>query len=121
MARIITPLTNTQVKQAKPKDKLYKLADGGGLQLRVKKHWSKILVIWLLQTDHEKVHHIDHDHTNNPNDGSNWELLCIYCHDNEHAKYTEHAQYQTEVKASDTNQYSATYNPFADLKSMLKK
>jgi len=67
------------------------------------------------------VHHMDHDHTNNPNDGSNWELLCIYCHDNEHAKYTEHAQYQTEVKAGDTNQESATYNPFADLKSMLKK
>ncbi|XPE66649.1 YajD family HNH nuclease [Shigella flexneri] len=22
------------------------------------------------------VHHIDHDHTNNPEDGSNWELLC---------------------------------------------
>lgn len=34
MARIVTPLTNTQVKQAK--DKLYKLADGDGLQLRVK-------------------------------------------------------------------------------------
>ena len=67
------------------------------------------------------VHHMDHDHTNNPNDGSNWELLCIYCHDNEHAKYTDHAQYSTEVKAGDTNQDTATYNPFADLKSMLKK
>lgn len=33
------------------------------------------------------VHHKDHDHTNNPNDGSNWELLCIYCHDNEHEKH----------------------------------
>jgi hypothetical protein len=33
------------------------------------------------------VHHKDHDHTNNPNDGSNWELLCIYCHDNEHEKF----------------------------------
>lgn len=29
------------------------------------------------------VHHIDHDHTNNPEDGSNWELLCLYCHDHE--------------------------------------
>ena len=67
------------------------------------------------------VHHMDHDHTNNPNDGSNWELLCIYCHDNEHAKYTDHANYKTEVKAGDTNQDTATYNPFADLKSMLKK
>ena len=33
------------------------------------------------------VHHKDHDHTNNPPDGSNWELLCLYCHDNEHEKY----------------------------------
>jgi 5-methylcytosine-specific restriction endonuclease McrA len=32
------------------------------------------------------VHHRDHDHTHNPPDGSNWELLCIYCHDHEHAK-----------------------------------
>src|ERR1039457_2743459 len=28
------------------------------------------------------VHHKDHNHDNNPPDGSNWELLCIYCHDN---------------------------------------
>ncbi len=36
------------------------------------------------------VHHIDHgDDTNNPEDGSNWELLCLYCHDHEHSKYTE--------------------------------
>ncbi|WP_426370562.1 integrase domain-containing protein [Pseudocolwellia sp. HL-MZ7] len=41
MARGVTPLTNTEVKQAKPKDKLYKLADGGGLQLRVKPTGSK--------------------------------------------------------------------------------
>ena len=32
------------------------------------------------------VHHKDHDHTNNPADGSNWELLCIYCHDDEHSR-----------------------------------
>ena len=33
------------------------------------------------------VHHKDHNHDNNPPDGSNWELLCIYCHDHEHEKY----------------------------------
>lgn len=33
------------------------------------------------------VHHKDHNHKNNPPDGSNWELLCIYCHDHEHEKY----------------------------------
>jgi 5-methylcytosine-specific restriction endonuclease McrA len=32
------------------------------------------------------VHHKDHDHTNNPPDGSNWELLCYWCHDNEHSR-----------------------------------
>jgi hypothetical protein len=35
------------------------------------------------------VHHRDHNHDNNPPDGSNWELLCLYCHDNEHARYLE--------------------------------
>ncbi len=32
------------------------------------------------------VHHKDHNHDNNPPDSSNWELLCIYCHDNEHSR-----------------------------------
>jgi 5-methylcytosine-specific restriction endonuclease McrA len=32
------------------------------------------------------VHHKDHNHDNNPGDGNNWELLCVYCHDNEHEK-----------------------------------
>ncbi len=33
------------------------------------------------------VHHKDHNHDNNPPDGSNWELLCVYCHDHEHEKF----------------------------------
>lgn len=33
------------------------------------------------------VHHKDHNFKNNPPDGSNWEMLCIYCHDDEHEKY----------------------------------
>lgn len=41
MARKVKPLTNTEVKQAKPKDKLYKLSDGDGLQLRVKSTGAK--------------------------------------------------------------------------------
>jgi len=32
------------------------------------------------------VHHKDHNHNNNPQDGSNWDLLCLYCHDHEHEK-----------------------------------
>src|ERR1700692_2945777 len=35
------------------------------------------------------VHHRDHNHGNNPPDGSNWELLCLYCHDNEHQRQLE--------------------------------
>ena len=44
MARITNPLTNTEVKQAKPKDKEYSLTDGNGLMLRVKPNGSKL---WL--------------------------------------------------------------------------
>jgi hypothetical protein len=32
------------------------------------------------------VHHRDGNHENNPPDGSNWENLCIYCHDDEHSR-----------------------------------
>lgn len=32
------------------------------------------------------VHHKDGNHLNNPADGSNWENLCIYCHDDEHSR-----------------------------------
>ena len=32
------------------------------------------------------VHHRDGNHLNNPRDGSNWENLCIYCHDDEHSR-----------------------------------
>jgi hypothetical protein len=32
------------------------------------------------------VHHKDGNHQNNPPDGSNWENLCVYCHDDEHSR-----------------------------------
>lgn len=32
------------------------------------------------------VHHKDGNHNNNPPDGSNWENLCIYCHEDEHSR-----------------------------------
>lgn len=35
------PLSATEVKQAKPKDKVFKLSDGGGLQLRVRPNGNK--------------------------------------------------------------------------------
>ncbi len=68
------------------------------------------------------VHHRDHDHDNNPPDGSNWELLCLYCHDNEHQRFEEYLQSQGISLASDEEQPKvATHNPFADLKAMLNK
>ncbi len=63
------------------------------------------------------VHHRDHNHSNNPSDGSNWELLCLYCHDNEHQRQIE-AQ-QGNSSTSNNKRATATHNPFADLKTML--
>ncbi|MCP5141529.1 MAG: HNH nuclease family protein [Chromatiales bacterium] len=63
------------------------------------------------------VHHRDHNHDNNPEDGSNWELLCLYCHDNEHSRYTD-AQYGGSVR--EEKQAAATHNPFAGLADLLK-
>lgn len=63
------------------------------------------------------VHHRDHNHDNNPPDGSNWELLCLYCHDNEHARFLD-AEYGDA--GSDAPKEKSTHNPFADLAAMLK-
>jgi len=63
------------------------------------------------------VHHRDHNHDNNPSDGSNWELLCLYCHDNEHQRQLEFAQGYSSGESAKDN--SATHNPFADLKAMM--
>lgn len=52
------------------------------------------------------VHHKDHNHDNNPPDGSNWELLCIYCHDNEHEKHKMKG-YGGAEKAFKTGGFSA--------------
>ncbi len=63
------------------------------------------------------VHHKDHNHDNNPADGSNWELLCLYCHDNEHSRVLDEEQRRRGAE----NQTVATHNPFASLHAMLKK
>lgn len=65
------------------------------------------------------VHHRDHDHDNNPSDGSNWELLCMYCHDNEHQRQLE--AHMGNKSTSESKGNSATHNPFADLKSKMKE
>jgi len=64
------------------------------------------------------VHHRDHDHDNNPADGSNWELLCIYCHENEHARHVDNTGAATA--ASGVGKPGATYKPFAGLQELLR-
>jgi hypothetical protein len=64
------------------------------------------------------VHHRDHNHDNNPPDGSNWELLCLYCHDNEHARYVD--QPDGAGTASGDRAAQVTHNPFAGLDQLLK-
>ena len=66
------------------------------------------------------VHHRDHNHGNNALDGSNWELLCIYCHENEHARQLDAAG-RSGVASSGGVAVSSTFQPFADLKSLLGK
>ena len=64
------------------------------------------------------VHHRDHDYHNNPPDGSNWELLCVYCHDNEHSRELEAAA--RPATAGGDQAPGATHRPFADLAARLK-
>lgn len=63
-----------------------------------------------------EVHHKNGNHDDNPADGSNWELLCTYCHEHEHSKLKDMAG-RTDT-ASVTP--AATFNPFADLKAMME-
>lgn len=65
------------------------------------------------------VHHRDHNHSNNAADGSNWELLCLYCHDNEHQRQLEAQQGNNSTKSD--NLSASTFNPFGDLKSILEQ
>jgi 5-methylcytosine-specific restriction endonuclease McrA len=65
------------------------------------------------------VHHKDHNHENNPLDGSNWELLCLYCHDNEHSRYLDQEWYEDETPSGEEEE-PPKYKPFADLASLLK-
>src|ERR671937_911557 len=66
------------------------------------------------------VHHKDHNHDNNPPDGSNWELLCLYCHENEHARQ-QVADVYGEATPGEDRELRSTYRPFADLKDLLRR
>ncbi|MBN1958018.1 MAG: HNH nuclease family protein [Desulfuromonadales bacterium] len=59
------------------------------------------------------VHHIDHNHDNNPADGSNWELLCLYCHDHEHTRSIQ--EDRADVSHSSPEEELLSHSPFAAL------
>ena len=64
------------------------------------------------------VHHKDGNHHHNPPDGSNWELLCIYCHENEHARF-EDAKAGGGGKEAESP--PAIHRPFAGLGKKLRR
>jgi 5-methylcytosine-specific restriction endonuclease McrA len=69
------------------------------------------------------VHHKDHNHDNNPPDGSNWELLCLYCHENEHSRNAVAAAYE-ESSLTTPNKEEAPpsgFRPFVGLDALLRK
>ncbi len=66
------------------------------------------------------VHHKDHNYKNNPPDGSNWELLCIYCHDNEHSRLLD-AEWLPSRDMDADRGTTATHTPFAALQNLLGK
>jgi len=51
---------------------------------------------------------------------SNWELLCIYCHDNEHSRLLD-AEWLSTQNPDKQEGTTATHSPFADLKKLLNK
>ncbi len=63
-----------------------------------------------------EVHHKNSNHDDNPPDGSNWELLCTYCHEHEHSKLKDMAG-RTDAKGELP---ASTHSPFADLKALLE-
>jgi integrase len=58
MAKIVTPLTDTKIKRAKPKNKLYKLFDGEGLYLEVKPNGTKTFRVKYRFNNKEKTYTI---------------------------------------------------------------
>lgn len=63
-----------------------------------------------------EVHHKNDNHDDNPPDGSNWELLCTYCHEHEHSKLKDMAGRTDAGNVLSTS----TFNPFAELKAMME-
>ena len=66
------------------------------------------------------VHHRDHNHDNNPQDGSNWELLCIYCHDHEHTRGVQEARLDDQHDGPQEAKDTLSHSPFANLAKKLE-
>jgi hypothetical protein len=64
------------------------------------------------------VHHKDHNHENNPPDGSNWELLCLYCHDHEHTRGIQ--EQRGKEGPAERGRPSLVHSPFANLGDRFK-
>lgn len=64
------------------------------------------------------VHHKDNNHFNNPPDGSNWELLCVSCHDKEHQN-PEPRVPEGEARGSAEPESTLFHNPFEELDNNL--
>lgn len=65
------------------------------------------------------VHHKDGNHFNNPPDGSNWELLCAYCHVDEHQKSASSGYHG--VGSRDVHSEGPLENrPFAGLDALIQ-
>lgn len=65
------------------------------------------------------VHHKDHNHNNNPPDGSNWELLCLYCHDHEHEKSLDAKYCQASSSGAELPEQGLA-SPFEQLESLME-
>jgi hypothetical protein len=61
---------------------------------------------------------VGHNPSNNPNDDSHWELLCMYYDNEAHNQFENLVRYQLYWKNGEKNQNN---NPLADLKERMKR
>ncbi len=66
------------------------------------------------------VHPKDHNHDHNPPDGSNWELPCLYCRENEHARQ-QVADAYGEATPDGEHEPSSTYRLCTDPAALLQR